>query len=205
MAKRTRCMTNQHNLGLSVIMYSDDYNQTYPPRPNDNIADRAIRWPTYLFPDYQTVAVLVCPSELGNNPSTLGVNNGVTNLPDRAPRTYFINGFNDGYTAKYGLWPTNSVPLPSLRENDIPDPSGTCMFGEKLYSDGDFFMDYFDIDDGLKLDQNKHSRSTLNTNLGGSMYVFADGSSRFLRVNASLSPLVLWCTTPLYRSGTAPP
>jgi hypothetical protein len=79
------------------------------------------------------------------------------------------------------------------------------MFGEKLYSDGDFFMDYFDIDDGLKLDQNKHSRSTLNTNLGGSMYVFADGSSRFLRVNASLSPLVLWCTTPLYRSGTAPP
>ena len=26
-----------------------------------------------------------------------------TNAPDSAPRSYFINGFNDGYTAKYGL------------------------------------------------------------------------------------------------------
>ena len=66
-------------------------------------------------------------------------------------------------------------------------------------------MDYFDIDDGLRLDQSKHSRSTSNTNLGGAVYSFVDGSARFLRVNQSLSPIVLWCTTPVYRNGATPP
>ena len=97
------------------------------------------------------------------------------------------------------------MPLPYLRDNDVPLPSETVIFSEKLYAEGDFFMDYFEIDDGLKLDQTKHSRSLSNTNLGGAVYVFVDGSTRFLQVNKSLSPEVLWCTVTLYRNGATPP
>jgi len=119
-------------------------------------------------------------------------------------RTYFINGFNDGYTDKYGVnWLTNANPF--MKESDIVLPSDTVIFGEKLYVAQDFYMDYFEMDDGLRLDQAKHSKCLSNTNLGGSVYAFVDGSTRFLRVNQSLSPVVLWCTDPIYRAGTSPP
>jgi prepilin-type N-terminal cleavage/methylation domain-containing protein len=187
-AKRIQCTSNQHQLSLAVIMYAGDYNGGFPPRPNDNI--NGSRWPTFVFPYYHNLAILVCPSETGLYAATVGTNSS-TNAPDLAPRSYFINGFNDGYTAKYGGWPTNGVPLPYLRDSEVPLPSETAIFGEKLYSEGDFFMDYFEIDDGLKLDQNKHSRSLSNTNEGGAMYVFVDGSTSFLRVNRSLTRMAL--------------
>jgi prepilin-type N-terminal cleavage/methylation domain-containing protein len=203
MARRTRCIDNQHQLGLANMMYADDNNGAFPPRANDNTGNTYPRWPTFLYPYYQTLPLLLCPSEIGFSPATVGTN--FPNFADQAPRSYFINGFNDGYNGKYGAWQTNGVPLPFLRENDVQLPSDTIIFGEKLYGAGDFFMDYFDIDDGLRLDQCKHARSLSNTNLGGSVYAFVDGNTRFLKVNQSLSPVVLWCTVPMYRSGTTPP
>ncbi len=203
-AKRIRCTSNQHQISLAVMMYSQDYQGGFPPRPNDNLGGSSPRWPTYLYSYYgKSLALLLCPSEIGLFPANVGTN--FPNFPDQAPRSYFINGFNDGYTDKYGAWQTNGVPLPYLTDNEVPQPSDTVIFGEKLYGAGDFFMDYFDIDDGLRLDQAKHSRCSGNTNLGGSMYAFVDGSTRFLKVNQSLSPVVLWCTIPLYRNGTTPP
>jgi hypothetical protein len=92
-----------------------------------------------------------------------------------------------------------------MREIDITLPSDTVIFSEKLYAAPDFYMDYFNIDDALRLDQAKHSSCLSNTNLGGSVFVFVDGSTRFLKVNGSLSPVVLWCTDPVYRAGTTPP
>ncbi len=202
-AKRIRCTSNQHQLSVALMLYCQDYSGDFPPRPNDNLGGSSPRWPTYVYPDYQVLKLLVCPSETGLFPATYGTN--FPNFQDQAPRSYFINGFNDGYAAKYGAWQTNGVPLPFLAETDVQQPSDTAIFGEKLYGAGDFFMDYFDIDDGLRLDQAKHSRCLSNTNLGGSVYAFVDGSTRFLRVNQSLSPVVLWCTVPIYRSGTTPP
>ena len=201
-ARRIQCTSNQHQLSLAVMMYAGDYNGGFPARPNDNI--NGSRWPAFMFPYYHALALLICPSETGLYAATAGTNSS-TNAPDIAPRSYFINGFDDGCAAKYGGWPTNSVPLPYLRDTDVPLPSDTVIFSEKLYAEGDFFMDYFEIDDGLKLDQNKHSRCVSDPNLGGAVYAFVDGSTRFLRVNQSLSPVVLWCTVPLYRNGTTPP
>ena len=200
-AKRAQCISNQKQLGLAVKMYAMDYDGSFPPRPNDSFQGSSPRWPDYLNPYYHALPVLLCPSETGLSPTS----SASTNFADQAPRSYFINGFNDGYNAKYGAWQPASVPLPFLKENDVTLPSDTVIFGEKLYGAGDFFMDYFDIDDGLKLDQNKHCRSVSNTNAGGSVYAFVDGSARFLKVNGSLSPVVLWCTVPTYRSGTTPP
>jgi prepilin-type N-terminal cleavage/methylation domain-containing protein len=203
-AKRIRCTSNQHQFSLAVMMYSMDNRGAYPPRPNDNVGDASPRWPTYLYSYYgKNLALLMCPSEVGLSPATIGTN--FPNFPDKPPRSYFINGFNDGYADKYGAWQTNSVPLPYLTDNEVRQPSDTVIFGEKLYEAGDYYMDYFDIDDGLKLDQAKHSRCSANTNLGGSVFAFVDGSTRYLKVNQSLSPVVLWCTVQLYRGGTTPP
>ncbi len=195
-ARRIRCTSNQHEISLANMMYADEYSGNYPPHSGVE------RWTTFFLSEYQNPAVLLCPSEPGPTPATYG--NNPAYPADEVPRTYFINGFNDGYTDKYGAnWQTN--PFPYMRESDIILPSDTVIFSEKLYAAPDFYMDYFDIDDALRLDQAKHSKCLGNTNLGGSVYVFVDGSTRFLKVNQSLSPVVLWCTDPVYRAGTTPP
>ena len=188
-ARRMKCTSNVHELNLAAAMYDSDNNGAYPPRCNTN------RWPTYFLPYYKTTNILVCPSETNNSPVTFGAD--PVNCPaDSAARTYLINGFNDGYAEKYS--DNNAiidVPLPFLTDHDIPLPSQTILFGEKLYSAMDFYMDYFELDDGLRLDQNKHGRSMISTNMGGSVNGFVDGSVQLEKVNQAFIPVVLWCTT----------
>jgi hypothetical protein len=121
---------------------------------------------------------------------------------DMASRSYIINGFNDGLAAKYGETNaySDSSLMPFLSEKDIPLASQTVLFGEKFSFASDFFMDYFDIDDGLKLDQVKHNHSTINTNLGGSVYGFIDGSVVFMKFGKTFDPQNLWATVPSDRT-----
>jgi prepilin-type N-terminal cleavage/methylation domain-containing protein len=196
-AKRIRCTSNQHQISLANMMYADDNNSCYSPRSNVE------RWPTFLFGYYaQNSAILLCPSEKGPTPATAGSSSYPSDL---VPRTYFINGFNDAYYDMYGL---NYVGMegtltnaPSLHETAVTLPSATVIFGEKLYTAMDYYMDYFELDDGLKLDQDKHSACQANTNMGGAVYAFVDGSTTYLKVNGTLSPQVLWCIDPTYRQG----
>jgi prepilin-type N-terminal cleavage/methylation domain-containing protein len=199
-ARRIRCSGNLHNFGLAVAMYLDDNQSCYPPRSDGE------RWPTLLLNYYQNMAILLCPSEKTPDPMTIGNNDLYP--ADVVPRTYLINGFNDAFDVKYGqVWRsmTSSITnAPFAKENDVNQPSDTVVFGEKLPTAGDFYMDYDNADDALVLDQSKHSGNLLNTNLGGAMYVFADSSMHFLHVNQSITPVDLWATTP-FRTNSALP
>jgi prepilin-type N-terminal cleavage/methylation domain-containing protein len=206
-ARRIRCTSNQHQISLANMIYADDYKGGYPPRPEDRVANANPRWPSLLLPYYLMTNILLCPSEKTNAPATSGA---ASTFPgDQAWRSYLINGFNDGYAAKYPGWTSTSTctnpanQLPYLTENDIPLPSATAVFSEKLSFAGDFFMDYFNIDDGNILDQTKHSG--VNTNEGGSVVAFVDGSARYMKNLTTMQPTVLWCTVPLYRNGATPP
>jgi len=199
-AKRIQCVNNQHQLSLANRMYVDDYDGNFCPRSDIK------RWPTLTLSFYQNPAILICPSELGPSPANIGVN---PNYPaDEVHRTYFINGMNDGLDDKYGTaWQgmTTSTNPPCLKESAVTLPSLTVLFSEKLYTAGDFYMDYNETDDVLRLDQTKHSRCQSNTNLGGSVFAFVDGSTRYLQFNGSMKPVMMWCLDPVYRNGTTPP
>ncbi len=94
-AKRIKCTSNVHELGLANIMYAGDNNGGYPPR------DGTERWPALLMSYYRTTNVLICPSETNYSPLTYGIN---PQYPaDMAARSYLINGFNDGYAARLQL------------------------------------------------------------------------------------------------------
>jgi hypothetical protein len=193
-ALRIRCTSNQHQIGLANMLYVGDNNSTYPPRSNVE------RWTTFLSNYYLMPAILLCPSESGSAPATATSSSFPADL---FPRSYFINGFNDAYYDKYGMayvaGEGTITNAPFIRETAITLPSATVIFSEKLYTAMDYYMDYFELDDGLKLDQAKHCGCQSNTNLGGAIYAFVDGSTQFLKVNGSLSPVVEWCTDPLYR------
>ncbi len=196
-ARRIKCTQNLHEISAACMMYVMDNAGDYPP------SSSVVRWPNLMYPYYQSAPLLLCPSEKTNNPATYGVNSNY--IADTYPRSYLINGFNDGYAAKYNDPNYSShVPFPFLSEKDIPLPSQTILFGEKHAAAPDFYMDYFALDDLLRLDQAKHNSSITSTNIGGSVNVFADGSVQFLKVNQGFYPLVLWCTTS-WRTNSAMP
>src|SRR5580658_10004294 len=107
--RRAKCTSNVHELGLANMMYVGDNNGEYTPR------NSVERWPSLLISYYKSTNLIVCPTE--------------TNTP-------ITGGFNDGYWAKYSDPNAyqDMVPpaMPYLSEQDVPLPSATILFGEKL-------------------------------------------------------------------------
>ena len=185
MAKKIACTNNLKQLGLSLIMYADDNEGIFPVRGN-------YRWTTALRDGYKDLRILKCPSDVPQ-PATFG---GSTPA-DNAPRSYIINGFNDYFR---NVSQTNGIP-----ESVLKEPSETIVFGEKEGSrpeNGHFYMDSYDMDDLIQIDQSRHQRGSTGpgSRAGGSVYAFGDGSARYMKFGKTFSPVNLWAVDPAVRN-----
>jgi prepilin-type N-terminal cleavage/methylation domain-containing protein/prepilin-type processing-associated H-X9-DG protein len=202
-AIRIKCLNNERNLGLALKIYLQDNDDLFPPRTYRPF------WPSYLAEYFQNQKVLLCPAEGPDDPANFGLTMGdpVKYPMDGAPRSYMINGWNDyflvvhpeQYEAVRRGQATNSVP-----ESFIKEPSETIVFGEKEHSSGQFYMDYERYDDVTQLNQKMHSGGNAKDQSGGSNYIFADGSARYLRFGRSFDPINLWAVTDQYRNIAVP-
>ena len=86
-ANRIKCSNNIKQLELSLKMYADDNDGLYPPRTNQ------WRWPTLLLEYYRTTNMLLCPTDAMRGPPA--TDSTSPTIPDRANRSYLINGWND--------------------------------------------------------------------------------------------------------------
>jgi prepilin-type N-terminal cleavage/methylation domain-containing protein/prepilin-type processing-associated H-X9-DG protein len=186
MANRISCVNNLKQLGLSLEMYSLDNSGYYPPRTN------AWRWPTLLRSSYQNLKVLRCPTDIRK-----GIPSTETNSPteeDRAPRSYFINGWNDYFAGVLGgsfnQYMAGTYPRASLKASAVLLPSDTIVFGEKQNTASDYFMDMLEGNGGNDYDRAEHSAHMGQR--GGSNFAFADGSARYLKYGTSVWPINLW-------------
>jgi prepilin-type N-terminal cleavage/methylation domain-containing protein len=70
-ARQTTCLSNNKQIGLSVAMYMQDYDNTFPSQPADGlltVADGG-KVPTYydeLLPYQKNQQIWICPSDLPN-------------------------------------------------------------------------------------------------------------------------------------------
>jgi prepilin-type N-terminal cleavage/methylation domain-containing protein/prepilin-type processing-associated H-X9-DG protein len=196
-ARKISCMNKIHQLGLSLIMYLDDNGGNYPPR-----LWMTNTWPWRLQSGCQNPSILLCPSD-GPNPATF---TGSPMAIDRSPRSYIMNGWNDYFAAQGNeIWTRyesgdGTLVMP---QDAIHQPADTIVFGEKDYNANDYFMDYQEYDDLLRLDQSKHSTGPKGSNGnggGGSNYGFADGSARFMKFGGAFNPMDLWGVTDAQRN-----
>jgi prepilin-type N-terminal cleavage/methylation domain-containing protein/prepilin-type processing-associated H-X9-DG protein len=192
--KRISCLNNLRQLSLAAQMYVSESQGVYPLRSSTD------RWPDKFYDSYgKNLKLLMCPTET-QTPITNG-NAPSNNVADAAPRSYFINGWNDYFNDTlsandFTTYMNGSYPL-GLKENLIRLPSDTIVLGEKATAKGDFYMDLLEGAgndfEGI-LDQARHNGKS------GSNYAFADGSARYLKNYADLSPLNLWCLSDADRS-----
>ncbi len=72
-ARQTSCLSNMKQLGLSLIMYSQDYDSIFPmwgyggSDADDTVADGAYTWDTVLMPYMKNEQILTCPSNDAND------------------------------------------------------------------------------------------------------------------------------------------
>ena len=194
--RRIACLNNLRQVSLAAQLYVDENQGNYPPHLS------AVRWPNRFYDNYgRTVKLLLCPSETTNAPATIA-NSNPSNVADAAPRSYFINGWNDYFADTLdlstfanqfmkGIYPNG------LKENVIRLPSDTILLAEKNAQRGDFYMDLLAGSGGDDfvgaVEQSRHDSRGPGSGTGGSNYAFSDGSARFMKVYTSLYPLNLWC------------
>jgi len=207
--KRVGCLNNMRQLGIALMMYTDDNEGKLPPRSHPH------RWPSRLLaslkvappddgtglppgvtqvPEYK---ILICPSD--PHPTT-NYDWGTDLYPvDGAKRSYIYNAFNDWYLKRYTNAPnwrklaaTNDI---SISEGEIPEPSETVIFAEKASDKRHWHLDYELGEDLLGiLDQSRHSKTSDRS--GGSNYTFTDGSARYYKWGQALDPVNLFLVFP---------
>jgi prepilin-type processing-associated H-X9-DG protein len=184
-SERAGCFNNLRQLGVAALKYVDDHEDNFPPR-------QMPAWPEQFRSHYGSISVLACPTD-GPFP---GTSIASTNVGDRAPRSYLLNGWSDYYN---GVPPRNPFPASAIQE-----PAATIVFGEKMTESAHFWMDYLNTDDLFEVEQGRHLRSGPVPS-GGSNFAFADGSVRFLRWGESFQPVNLWAVNPAFRQGNPNP
>ncbi len=201
-ANRIKCVNDMKQLSLAMKLYIDDNDNFMTPRTN------ASRWPTLLIEYYRTTNVILCPTDAlrGAPPSDAAA----VNIPDRANRSYLVNGWNDYFSdnlspGDFATYMSGKYARSSVKETAVIEPSNTMLFGEKkniptsgtepaLYSD--FYMD---LGEGVgndldRVEQGCHSGTRKGVRGGGSNYALVDGSAAYKKYGSTVWPLNLWAT-----------
>jgi len=192
--KTIACNNNLRQLGLAMQIYTGDNQGTLPPHLTSS------RWPDKFYELYgKNLKVLLCPDET-TNPATSSISN---NPADFAPRSYFINGWNDYFKDHLSdsdfndLYMQGVYPI-GLKESDIIHASETIVLGEKVAYRMDFYMDMLagnGDDFAGAVAQDRHGGHGVGTETGGSINTFADGSVRFYKFGRAFDPLNLWAVS----------
>ncbi len=200
-ANRIKCTNDLKQLGLSLKLYTDDNDGLLTPRTN------AFRWPTLLLEYYRTTNLLICPTDALRGPPP--TDSAAPSIPDRANRSYLINGWNDYFgdnlsPADFTSYMGGTYPRSSVKETAIAEPSNTLIFGEKKNNPGTSpaeYMDfYMDLNEGVgndwdRVEQGCHSVTHKGVNAGGSNYALVDGSASYKKFGTTVWPLNLWASS----------
>lgn len=142
-ARQTSCLSSAKQLGTSVLMYTQDYDETYPMGCDNNWW--MLQWTNTCQPYIKNVAVLRCPSDSATRQST-GPGGESLDLSSWGPKLSWasnglikwVNGANRmiGVIGMAQDWITHTTS--TLAE--VGRPSETIMLAEKHDPDNFMFL-----------------------------------------------------------------
>jgi len=121
-ARKTSCLSNMKQLGLSFQQYVQDYDGNFPTTPNQG-ATYGPGWTKVLFPYVKSAQIFRCPSDSNPNPS---VSYGVNGLS---------LGFNQGWGNCCGVGGVNAEG--PINEARLTTSTKTIVLFEAISGDAD--------------------------------------------------------------------
>ena len=73
-ARQTSCASNEKQLALGVLMYTEDYDETLLPTAVNNATGGTILWPDEIDPYVKNAQIRLCPSDGSEKFNSYGLN-----------------------------------------------------------------------------------------------------------------------------------
>ncbi|RYX80162.1 DUF1559 domain-containing protein [bacterium] len=185
-ARRSSCSSNLKQIGLGLMQYTQDYDETMPARshyPTPTAGGNATNWENMLQPYVKSYQLFQCPS---NTRNTINMNDDVV---DQKSKVSY--GCNTEGGANSGLFVFNHSTAP-IALAAIQNPSTTIANFETNSKSSDYIVvsSYFaTMGTG---DWGAGNPSLFAGHLSTSNYLFADGHVKSLKPAATLAPINMW-------------
>jgi prepilin-type N-terminal cleavage/methylation domain-containing protein/prepilin-type processing-associated H-X9-DG protein len=183
-ARAISCLSNLRQIGLAMMMYSQDNDEQSPTTNHDvDTIDELYAWYQPLQVYIKNDGIFRCPS-LGGNDATAFFNNVINQTNWPAVRTdYLINGFFAHHIAFAAFEnPAEQIMVAERRRgfgcfdyHPWSEDASNPLHWEKGFVDGSGFAPDNSADTG---NGGRHT--------GGSNYAFADGHVKFYRFSNTL-------------------
>lgn len=173
-ARQTACLSNLKQIGTSIMMYVQDYDETYPVNGTD-LSNRGAygrqcnSWRTLIFPYVKNTDVFKCTSNPDNEALTLD-NNSV----DSPPPAFFVSYNCNGQTV---------LSQAGVAESDLKLPATTIAILEAYVGPAG---QKAAITEHLNYDFSEHQDDLFAGHSGFTNYLFADGHAKSLRPSMTL-------------------
>ncbi len=174
-ARKTSCLSNLKQIGLGIMQYTQDYDETLPLGRWNHPSGAEVRWRQTIFPYVKSTQLFMCPS----NPQKDAVADAA--IAGEYP------AINRSYAGNVRLVPASNLSYAPVRLSRIDSPSTRILVGEITTA-------AYDIMNTTWSDPANTSLVTFGFAGHLSMWnaTFADGHAKALRPVQTITPVNMW-------------
>jgi len=193
-ARRASCMSNLKQMGLAFMMYSQDYDETYPatrfPAPSGLPASDYpggewgagwLYWPQLIYPYDKSTQIAFCPSGVEYAAPINGQYGANVNVIVDEGKTPLKLAALNAPASTYMIMDSGTWRIYATTTNDVVNPRGynsyTPGIGDLLHKN----CDASDTANGVAPDSAACQDFLSGRHLGGVNVIFADGHVKWLK------------------------
>ena len=191
-ARQSTCLSNLKQLGLGIMMYTDDYDECYPFR-QDDFPNQPGMWgvANFVYPYTKNMKIWGCPSQT----KATSANGGISGLITQDMGAWGLyKNYNNHYSLNSHLCPQVSYnggnpqynesnvgmqPMKSVSIGQIPKPADIIMICELGVINSQVGYAEFVYSGMYGVDLER----TVKIHAGGSNYTYADGHAKYQKFN----------------------